>query len=336
MSLYSMNPKNIINSSNFVKEPVEKVIDTINKSDKNKIVLTGPRCGGKSIVLRSYEKELINSDNPSIYVFMGPGLESYTKSEFEIKLSCELHLCSWIISYIEEYYNDLYELCFVEIRNEVRNKRKLLVRYINEGLFYDLDFPFKEFVPGDLLSRIIEKMKQVMNFDTITICLDRFDWRNVGNSNTFQKAVSFYFDLFDKVILTTDDNEVYNNINNRRDNLNANGYDVIDVDYGKDTYVTKKIISADLKYYAKNKSEMRGINNRQFIDLRYLLSEDKYNNLIQRCEGNFELLFATIRKLYAWDLDDENNISRIFDYFEESLEHKKAVDKLGYARVLHL
>ena len=336
MSLYIMNPKSIINSSNFVKEPVDKVIDTINKSDKNRIVLTGPRCSGKSIVLRSFEKELINSNNPSIYIFMDPGLESYTKSEFEMKLSCELHLCSWIISYIKEYYNDLYELCFGELCNEVRNKRKLLVRYINEGLFYDLEFPFKEFVSGDLLSRIIEKMKQVMELDTITICLDRFDWRNAGNSNTFQKTVSFYFDLFDKVILTTDDNEVYNNINNRRNNLNVNGYDVIDVDYGKDIDITKKIISADLKYYAKNKNQMRGISDRQFIDLRYLLTEDNYNSLIEKCKGDFELLFSTLRKLYAWDIDDENNINRIFDYFEESFEYRKSVEALCYKRVLHL
>lgn len=336
MSLYNMIPKDIINSSNFVKEPVEKVIDTINKSTKNKIVLTGPRCSGKSIVLRSYEKELINSDNPSIYIFMDPSLSSSTKIETEIKLNCELHLCSWIISYIKTYYNDLYELCFIELSNEVKNKNKLLIRYINEGLFYDLEFPFKEFTPGELLEKIINKMKQFMKFDTITVCLDRFDWVNAGHSNTFQKAISYYFDLFDKVILTTDDLEVRDNINNKRNNLNVNGYDVIDVDYGKDIETAKSIVSADLKYYAKNKSKMRGISNRQFIDLRHLLSEDNYNTLIEKCNGNFELLFSTIRKLYSWDIDDEDNISRIFDYFEESLENKKRIDELSYRRILHL
>ena len=331
-----MNPKEIINSSNFVKEPVDKVIDTINKSDKNRIVLTGPRCSGKSIVLKSYEKELINSNNPSIYVFMDPGLDSLTNSEVEIKISSELHLCSWIIFYIKEYYNDLYELCFLELCNELKNKSNLLVRYINERIFYDLEFPFNEFVPGDLLGRIVKNMKEVMEFDTVTICLDRFDWRNAGDSNKFQKAVSFYFDLFDKVILTTDDKEVYNDINNRRVRLKNNGYDVIDVDYGKDIEIAKRIISADLKYYAKNKNQMRGISDRQFIDLRYLLSEDNYNVLIEKCGGNFELLFSTLRKLYAWDIDDEDNINRIFDYFEESFAYRKSVEDMGYARVLHL
>ena len=70
MSLYNMHPKNIINSSNYVKEPVDKVIETISRSDINRLILTGPRCSGKSIVLQSYEKELVNSNNPSIYVFM--------------------------------------------------------------------------------------------------------------------------------------------------------------------------------------------------------------------------------------------------------------------------
>lgn len=336
MSLYNMHPKNIINSSNYVKEPVDKVIETISRSDKNKIILTGPRCSGKSIVLQSYEKELVNSNNPGIYIFMDPGLDSVTKSEIEIKLFCELHLCSWIISYIKEYYNDLYELCFIQLSNEVKDKNKVLIKYINEGIFYDLEFPFKEFVPGDLLSRIVKRMKEVMEFDTVTVCLDRFDWRNAGNSKSFQKAVSFYFDLFDKVILTTDDLEVYNDINNRRDRLKTNGYNVIDVDYGRDIEVAKNIVSSDLRYYAQNKKNMRRLSDRQFIDLRCLLSESDYDTLIEKCGGDFELLFSTMRKLYAWDLDDEKNINRVFEYFEETYAYRQDVEARCHKRVLHL
>lgn len=336
MSLYNMHPKSIINSSNYVKEPVDKVIETISRSDKNKIILTGPRCSGKSIVLQSYEKEFVNSNNPGIYIFMDPGLDSVTKSEIEIKLFCELHLCSWIISYIKEYYNDLYELCFLELRKEVKDKNELLIRYINEGIFYDLEFPFKEFVPGELLSRIVKRMKEVLEFDTVTICLDRFDWRHVENSKIFQKAVSFYFDLFDKVIFTTDDNEVYNDINNRRDRLKTNGYDVIDVNYGKDLETAKKIVSADLRYYAQNKKNMRRLSDRQFIDLRCLLSESDYNTLIEKCGGDFKLLFSTMRKLYAWDLNDEKNINRVFEYFEETYAYRQDVEARCHKRVLHL
>lgn len=333
MSLFSMNAKEIVENSNFVREPVEKVIDTINKSDKNKIVLTGPRCGGKSIVLKSYEKGLINSDNPSIYVFMDPSLSSFSANENELKLKCELHLCSWILSYIRKNYNDLFELCFVELDNEIKKKNRLLIKYINEGMFGEFDFPFQMILPGDLLGRLIDKMKQVMKFDTVTICLDRFDWVNAGNSQIFQKAISFYFELFDRVILTTDDNDVYNNIDSRRTSLQTNGYDVIDVDYGKDLEVAKRIISADLRYYANNKYKYDRLDGIQLVDLKRLLDKDKYDYLIQKCEGNFELLFSTLRKFYLYN---DDSINRIFEYYEEALDSRRRVDDISYARVLHL
>lgn len=152
-------------------------------------------------------------------------------------------------------------------------------------------------------------MKQEIGMETITICLDRFDCVETS-SERIQQIMSFYFELFDKAIITTDDQDVYHNINHKQEHLEAKYYQILPVDYGKVESITKDIVTADLAYYEQARYNpknpfYRQIHDKQFPDIRNLISVAAYDNLIRQCNGNLKLLFEVLHSVYCDDITQD-------------------------------
>lgn len=341
MSLYNMSTKKIINNRNFVSEPVMNIIDRINSSDNKKIVLTGPRGGGRSIVINSYEKEMIHSGSDAIYMSLDSVIANQLLGEKHLMIRYELLLCSKILFYLKDYYYDEYKLYFKGIANEVKEMNKLVNDYVSNFKYKKMSFPNVISTPGILLESIISRMKAVIGNDKLTICLDRFDWINEKNSKNFQKMLEFYFDLFDKVIVTTDDKSVYDDIDNRRHELETHGIDVVEVSYGKDKDISRKIVKADIDYYLNLPKDKVGYNlNSNFNNIDNLIDKEVFDMIINKCDGNFNLLFVILREFFGsswYNFDDRlANNRRIIRIFE--LMYKELIDeeKNSYAKKLYL
>lgn len=338
MSLYNMKPKYIITSSNFVKEPVDIVIGQINQSVNKKIILTGPRGSGKTIVLNALEQERLNTGHDAIYMFVDPTTNASYLTDEEQYYQCELFFCFELYQYINKRYPTIYQEKFIQAHQELKETKKDFIRSINNGFdsFHKKHPTFNK--PGTLIKEIIDKMKQEIGMDTITICLDRFDW--VGQSNKrIQEIMRFYFELFDKAIITTDDREVYYNIDYKCKYLEAKNYQILPVDYGKDESITKDIVTADLAYYEQARYNSKNpfysqIHDKQFPDIRNLLSSEVYDILIRQCSGDFKLLFNILHYVYCDDTnrDVEEKIKDYYNYFFE----KKVTAARNHVRKLHL
>lgn len=333
-----MTPNQIVSSSNYVEKPVHKIITDIEKSSSHEVILTGPRSGGKSIVLNAYEKEKVGTGRDAIYVFLDPSIHIGYLTDRELSYRYELYLAGYILNYIRKNYRNLYEATFRVIHDKIKFSSKEFLNFINmKSIGNEQNQKFSK-IPsrGILLEEIITEMKKSLCSDAVTICIDRFDWLD-SSSEQFQKMATFYFQFFDKVILTTDDQEIVTDYTYRRSYLEHNGVDVIDVDYGRNFSIAKEIVTADLAYYARIKHQRKdSFRRRQFVDIKKLIPTIIYNKIIQNCEGNFEILFDTLRAIYDYEeIDDMNITNKIVEYNQLALSNYKAKEKRDFTKRLY-
>lgn len=324
MSLYQMSAHDIIKNNNFIESITQPITDQIRTTPNKCTILTGPRGSGKSIILHTYEEQAKCSDELAVTMFLEPTLDNDCLTIKETSFRYELFLASHLISYIRKKTPHIYETYFSTIQVQLTNTRYRFIEYINNRCSTANREEYPNLIPqGILIETVINKIKQTIGINTLTICLDRFDWVH-ASSPKFQEIAKFYISLFDKTILTTDDKRVYLDENQTRTNLINKGYQVLNVDYGKDLYLAKQIVTADLKYYAKTKHTLnKKLINHQFVDLRYLITEAVYDQLINNCNGDLSLLFDSIRPLYDYDdIDSENNNTNILEYHQLALQNK--------------
>ena len=76
---------------------------------------------------------------------------------------------------------------------------------INEDYFEELE---EILIMADIgvntVLLFIERLKKHLDISSLILAIDRFDWTNNGDPLT-QNILSRYFDMFDKIIITTDD-----------------------------------------------------------------------------------------------------------------------------------
>lgn len=323
MSLCANTPKDLLEIGLVNKHACEKSIKLIDRSSK-KIIVTGPRCSGKSTTLLQYQEEKINSGNDAIHITIASTALSSHISDNLKKEQYELFLSLKILNYVKEYYYSVFEIKFVDLYDEIKIKEKMF--YNLTYSFYNLnDKKVCNFYEGTLVKKVIDLVKQEVGMDSLTIILDRFDW--VNDSNKFQDMAKFYLDIFDRYIITTDEKKVYTS-NSRKQDLIGKGYDIVSVNYGKNINQTKKIVSAECEYIKNNSADF----NHKYIDPKTVLDNKIYSELIGKCDGDFNLLFNTIIYFYFDGLHQEE----IWNIYEEVLDYKKTLEEMTPVKKLYI
>lgn len=304
MSLMPMSEKDIIKKGLLVREPIGKVMESIDSITTKGIILAGPKHSGKSIILRIYEDE-----RKGIYLYNDPSFNTSNLNAEEQRHYYELILLSYLYDYAKEYSEDIYEKYFKRNHDEIL----AVLSYSNFN-------PIKFVESQKHIIALLERIKNCFKIEELALLFDRFDWPCDEQNRKFQELMLPYIKLFDKFIITTEEQEVYSD-ENRKKELLGKGFSVIDVDYGKDIETTKKIISTNIAYLNANFYE-----NEHLDDIKDLITPDTYNFIIDQARGNLGLLFYTILEFYSNQYNHHYSKKNI-PYDEEISFLYKDVDK---------
>lgn len=330
-----INVKDLLKSSEYVSDPVDNICNKIDSCNSDKIIISGGRGVGKSTVLNSYELKKIKTINPCILVqFDAVGIfhnreifnESFSNHYYEIVFSYKL--LNFIKNFCNENNIDYLENEFSIIKEYLDNYSSELDNYIKNVYYDDSVFIRNYLSSGDIVKEILSKMKNDLSFQKVDLAIDRFDWTNANNKLS-QKTIENYFSLFDKIIITSDDENLKYKEN--MEELNKKGYSFIDISYGKDIHILSQIIENRLRKHNQDISNLQLLPNE--IDL------DIYQNLINKTNGNISLVLGIVDytyDMYQWQ-DGMCNIKEEFDKASQiKIEDNKQLRKMMRSPKLYL
>lgn len=229
-----INPKELIKTDQFIREPVDDLSKEIIKSSSKKIILNGGRGTGKSVTLYNIKNMGLGTENQtivtqfdSIIVFSKNPNEIFDRKFFDHYYEFEFSLN--LLLYIKRNYSLIYKSNFMNIKSLLDNIAKDTVVYINNVYYGEAELK-RYLTSTEISAEIIEKFKKCYGMDTLNLAIDRFDWTN-GSSAYVQQVLSKYFNLFDKTIIATDDLSL--NEEDRKKKLCNDGYAFKTAIYGK-------------------------------------------------------------------------------------------------------
>lgn len=255
---------NITKTDFFVREPVDKVNKEILKSDSKRIILTGGRGSGKSTILYSLEDRGLGTEEQTINTFFdSAGIFGYTPSENIInevyRTEYELSFCFKLLAYIKNNYPFIYEKEFKDIYGVLDEMSAEFIDAINNGIFESYkQNNFSNFLETMSIAKsLVERIRNVLEVEKLNLSIDRFDWTN-NSSKLSQKILSEYFSLFDKVILTSDD-DALSLMPIFYDLINYKNYDIKRLNYGENLEIVKVILQRYIE--AQERFKNFDINN---------------------------------------------------------------------------
>lgn len=327
--------KELINSKEFVEEPVKEINKKIEETSSKRIVLYGTRGTGKTSVLYSNEKEKINSSNPSIYtrfesmrLFGNGSNEDPFNMEF-INHYYELAMAGKILYYLKQNHNKYYEKELLSFEEKVDNILLNTNKYIRHIHFRRVDLEKKlEF--GEITSKIIEKMKKDLGITSVHLLIDRFDWTD-NRSRLSQEILKKYFELFDKVVISIDDEDILNEKNQKP--FQEQGYKFVKVDYGKEKEILKQIISLRIKKYNENLKD----NDRYFSVS--LLTDEIIDSIISETNGNISMaliIMNDVKNCFGFMDKDFNIEEQVKHYSKAQTITEQAIKKISYPPKFYL
>lgn len=222
-----------------------------------------------------------------------------------------------------------YNNYFKEIHSTLKEISDDTYHYINNILYCDVKLP-QQLSLGDMSFEIVEKLIKLLDINTITLMIDRFDRNN--KSEFSQNILSKYFGMFNKTIITTDDIDLIEKGN--RDILIDNGYSFIDVNYGTDSYVVKEILRKRLVSYNENID----LRRKERIPLD-VITDDVYKYLADNCNGDIKVMISVLREIisnYWWYSGNYNIELDINNLCGEQLQKVKALNKMNASYPPHL
>jgi len=303
---------NLVNSEEFVREPVDKEVNEILNSSSNKIILTGGKGIGKSNVLCGLEKRGLGCKEQTIYD-NPDAVVTFTKEPNEkidyrvFDYLSELRFTNNILFYIKRNYPIVFKKYFEKDMESVHSLLDELFKQLNNSCFEDVTIECKHGTK-ELSFDVLNRFRQIMEIDKLNIAIDRFDKMN-GSSEYVQKTYERYFDMFDKVILTSDDPNLDN------EGLFAKGYNLRHISYGNDKDVLKEIIRRRKSLYEDNKT------------YKELFTTDLFLDKLTKFDGNIDLSLETllcVRDLFSLYNGSDHSVESILD---EAIEEKKESTK---------
>jgi len=275
--------KKNIDDGLIVSEPIKKIDEEIEKNNEKVVVLKGVRGSGRSTVLLSKAEENLKSNSFSIYHWFWSVPINVTPSEVGIDFIqhyYELYMARVLLDCVKEFnvFTEQderidYEITkarasFYEDANKIMEGKKISTTIAPLG-YYTED--------------LVKEIKDLFKVDYLYFLGDHFDWM-FGCRRHAQECISSYFPLFDKVVLTTDD-----------ENYSAS-YPTIEVNYGKD----KEIIKAILKRYVLFENKKRASKKEpEHLPLDRSLGEEALDFIVRKANGDIEVILQSIDRIYS-------------------------------------
>lgn len=325
-----INAEMLVNSKEFVREPVDRICKIFEDSSSKRSILGTERGSGKSVILHNLEKRGIGTEQQCIYTSFDlgfiHGLDSiYTKEFFEHYY--EVIIAKKILNYINKYYEFTYESEFKFIDMEINILIKEINNYINTARYYENMRLSRYLKSGEISGEILTKFKKSLNIDSLNWAIDRFDWIN-GSSQLSQTILSKYFDMFDKIIITSDDKSV--KLDNRNNKYIRQGYEIHQTFIGKNPTIVKEIIRRRIKQFNNNKNT--GFNPN-------LLTDEIYQTMINNAYCNIDLILDSVFDLIdVWHFKDGNlDLEyQINDCMDKNIDTVKKLQKMSKSPKLYL
>ena len=331
MNVY-LNSKELIHDERFIREPADKYGRDLQENSSSRIILNSGRGTGKSVILNNMENKNIGTNEPVIYTHFDSIVnfsrvpnkrfnEIFFEHYYEINFSWKL------LNHIKKYYGLTYENYFKDI--------ELLLKKITEEFDKNVRRIYvDELVINNPLSttqisaEIIDRLKKHLDISSVILAIDRFDWTN-GRSNYTQQILSKYFDMFNKVIITSDDESLIDEKN--RKSFEAKGYSFVSQNYGNDIAVIKSIIKRRVQAYNSMNSDYQ-FNIDDVTDVIY-------ENLINNSNGNISTMLTTLYEVINLSKWENGNVNLPYLFqkcLEEQNNHVKELKKISIPPKLHL
>lgn len=316
-------PDIVVTSDAFVREPVDDVCKKIEDSSSKKIILTGGRSSGKSIILKEAKRRGLVSNNKHIDVrfdSIGMSLGIKLNNEKFLTHYYEVVFALDLLSYIKTYYGIIYHNnSFYTSMSQIVNKLAIDTDKMIRDHFYIDSKLGKILTFGEITHPILRQFRKDVNLDSLTISMDRFDWTNGGKA-IVQEILSGYFDLFDKAVITVDDETIDEN------KLKKKEFEIIKPTFNKDEKVIKEIIRRRI---TSDKNEQEIFDK---------CPDEMYKLIINNTSGNIDnmiLTFYELVSLMKWR--DHDDIMDIANYVSEDYNRQtEEMKKMSPPRIFYL
>ncbi len=339
MGLHYSKAEAVLNSSRFLEEPVLKVIKEIEVSPNFMVILTGPRGSGKSIVLK---KLLKDQTVPSVFMEIDKDLivqNAKAVSDEVLAYLYQLKIAISLLYYFfsnssqdKHYYKSFLKSCKTSYY-------ELLAYLDNESSNFSVN--------SFSLEKLVTEVKERLDLKMLSLVIDSFDLLANKASQVTLAALSLTSN-FDKLIITATSKGQYNKNNSCNNKFNfdlmqkdaslKNSKEVpsktlVDISYGKDLNIAKKIVLKDLEYCLENNLLKDPVVLKDFIAC--FKNNDLFLKYLALSKGNFNLFFEFLKKVvysYHYNVNNINGprLDRIFFKTKTNLVNEPTLKRQLY------
>lgn len=326
----NISSSDLINSKEFVREPVDDFLKKIKNNSSKKIIINGGDGIGKSVAISALEKSTLATESPYISLCFDTAFITFKKNKyFGNKFFThfyEMSLAAKLLRYINYYYSLTYRTHFSEYDILLNGIIEDTYHYIN-NCYSKPCFLNKYLSYGEISLEIIDKFRSLFNVSEVNIAIDDFDKIN-NTSELSQQKLSEYFDKFNHVVLASSDENFIPPI--KRGKLIAKGYSFSNINYNSDVNVVKEIIRKRINLYNQCSSS----NNNLPVAL---FSEDVCSDLINLTDGNIKMILEIVNNISM----NYDSITLDFDSYLDKVTNKhiainNQVKKIGQVPKLYL
>ena len=171
--------------------------------------------------------------------------------------------------------------------------------------------PFRLLSHGEYSEPILDLIKDLFNLHELNLAIDNFDQINSSSSES-QQILSKYFPYFDKVIITSNEENDFFYTEVTKKELEKKGYAFITPEYGKDTDILKHMIKRRIKL-----DNTITTSTKQIMEEDNDLANNIYEKICTSSDGNISLALRM-----ANEVIELLNSSTIYsNYYADSLFH---------------
>lgn len=305
-------PSKIIKTEQFIREPVDLLSREILNHSSKKIILNGNGTG-KSVILHHIQDKGLGTDKQTILTNFDSSINfmpfhflnvlednKFVIHNYELLFSLEL------LSYIKSNYSFTYEKNF----QSCEEKLKKIVEETEKAI-RQRKLPFRLLSHGEYSEPILDLIKDLFNLHELNLAIDNFDQINSSSSES-QQILSKYFPYFDKVIITSNEENDFFYTEVTKKELEKKGYAFITPEYGKDTDILKHMIKRRIKL-----DNTITTSTKQIMEEDNDLANNIYEKICTSFDGNISLALRM-----ANEVIELLNSSTIYsNYYADSLFH---------------